>query len=399
MKSTVLARMQLKEILRQPMAWGVLFLLPLGLVAFLVYGLENLMKSESLLPPFDVAIVDEDDTVETNLLIQQFQEDEELEELITFRHVNESDAQDLLTENKVSAILTIPDGFTKGIRIGENKPVLVIGNEQRPIQSALFHEMMKSAADLVSAAQSGVNTIYEFKNREGSAGSAEINASIKEFTLFAFGREKMFEKEEIESFSGVTPLKYYSTSGLILLLCLTGLLTMGITMSSNERIDERLQTFGVSSAAQVGSHFFTHFTILLAQTGILISCFFLFTNLEVTGQLGWGLLTLGATIAVISAWYALLSSLPLHEVMRSFTGLIFLVLFAACGSLIFPQAYYTGILEWINLGTLSHWSHTGLLHSIFDSNKEILYPSLLVMLGMIGLFLFTAYVFRQVKHR
>ncbi|WLD93041.1 ABC transporter permease [Alkalihalobacillus sp. AL-G] len=397
MKSTVLARMQLKEIVRQPLAWGVLFLLPLGLVAFLVYGLENLIKSETLLPPFDVAIVDEDNTIETKLLIQQFQEDEELEELITFRHVTSDEAEGLLANNEIASILKIPNGFTDGIRYGENKPVVVIGNEQRPIQSALFHEMMKSAADLVSAAQSGVNTIYEFLNRYDSAGSGEITASIEEFTLFAFGREKMFEKEEVESFSGVTPLNYYSTSGFILLLCLTGLLTMGVTMSSNARIDERLRTFGVSSSTQVSSHFFTHFAVLFLQSVILIGSFIYFTDLKITGELGWGLLSIVLTLAVISAWYSLLSSIPVQEGIRTFIGLLFLIVFAACGSLIFPEAYYTGILHWVNLGTWTHWVHTGLLHSIFDLKKELLYPSLMTMAAMTGFFLFTAYVLRQVK--
>ncbi|WP_408007909.1 ABC transporter permease [Pseudalkalibacillus sp. A8] len=400
MRAFTLAQTQLKEIFRKPIAWVVLFLMPFALIGFLLYGLENVIKSESLLPPFEVAVVDKDDSPETRLLIQQFQDDDELQALITFRKVNEEKAQSLLAENKIAAILIVPEGFTNGLQFGENKPVTVIGNEQRPFQTALFVEMMNSAANLVSAAQSGVNTIYDYLKDQNLSHSYVMDVSdqmIFDFTTFAFGRKQMFEKESVQSFQGVTPLKYYSVSGFIFLLLLTGLLTMGLTSSTNTRIEERLRTFGVSSSAHIFSGFATQFVILLMQAVLIIAALWTLTDLEVTGHWGWSLLVFAATILVISAWYTFLSNLPLAEGIRFFLGFIAIVLFSAGGSLIFPESYYTGFLEWLNLSTLTHWLHISLVHSIFIQNEDVLFPSLGVLSGITGILLFSSYVLRQVK--
>ncbi|WP_221567026.1 ABC transporter permease [Alkalihalobacillus sp. TS-13] len=400
MRAFILAQTQLKEIFRQPIAWVVLFFMPIALIGFLLYGLENVLKSESLLPPFDVAIVDKDDDPETRLLIQQFQEDDELESLITFRVMDEEKAQNLLSENKIASILVIPEGFANGIRYGENKPVTVISNEKRPFQSALFLEMMNSSAELISAAQSGVNTIYDYLKEQNYSHEYVMKVSdqmIFDFTTFASGRKMMFDREEIKSFQGVTPLKYYSVSGFIFLLLLTGLLTMSMTSSTNAKIDERLRTFGVSTGAHLFSGLATQITILFMQAVLILAALWILTELKVTGHFGWSLLTFVTAIIVIGAWYTFLSNLPIAEGLRFFIGFLGLVVFAAGGSLIFPESYYTGFLEWLNLSTLSHWLHTSLVNSIFIENEDILFSSLSVLGGMIGTLLFTSFIVRQVK--
>lgn len=400
MRAIKLGKAQLKEIFQQPISWVVLFIMPFALVGFLLYGLEHLFKSESLLPPFDVAIVDEDDTQHTRILIQQFQDDEELSDLITFRNMNEEIAQSLMEKNQIAAILKVPEGFTDGIRYGDNKSVTVIGNEQRPFQSALFLEMMNSAADLVSAAQSGVNTIYDYMVEIGYTKDyiqQVANETITDFTLFAFGRQQMFEKEEVETFQGVTPLKYYSVSGFIFLLLLTGLLTMSMTTSTNRKIEERLRTFGVSTGSHIASTLITQFVILMMQAFLILGSLWILTDLEVTGHLGWSILTMLSSVVVISVWYTFLSNLPIGDGIRYFVAFICLIVFTGLGSLSLPESYYTGFLEWVNLTTLTHWIHTLLVHSIFIENKEILFLSFGVIGGMTGTLLFSAYLLRQVK--
>ncbi|WP_261131716.1 ABC transporter permease [Bacillus sp. Marseille-Q3570] len=400
MRALKLAQTQLKEIFRQPIAWVILFLMPFALIGFLLYGLENVLKSESLLPPFDVAIVNKDVDPQTRLLIQQFQDDEELESLITFRSMNEEKARALLTENQIASILLVPEGFANGIKFGDNKPVSIVTNEQRPFQSALFLEMMHSSADLISAAQSGVNTIYDYLKEENYSNDYVMKVSnqmIFDFTTFAFNRKIMFDREEIRSFQGVTPLKYYSVSGFIFLLLLTGLLTMSMTSSTNAKIDERLRTFGVSSGAHLFSGLSTQITILFMQAVLILAALWILTDLKVTGHFGWSMLTFVTAIIVIGAWYTFLSNLPIAEGIRFFIGFLGLVVFAAGGSLIFPESYYTGFLAWLNLSTLSNWLHTSLVNSFFIENQDILFSSLGVLGGMTGVLLFSSYIVRQVK--
>ncbi len=400
MRAITLTKTQLNEIFHKPIAWMVLFIMPFALIAFLLYGLEHVLKSESLLPPFEVAIVDEDDTFGTRILIQDFQSDEELSQLVTFRLVEEKKAQMLLMENKIAAILKVPEGFTHGIQYGDNIPVTVIGNAQRPFQASLFREMMNSSADYVSAAQSGVNTIYDYMIEAGISQDDTlkvVNPLIQDFTTFALNREQMFEKEVVTAFQGVSALKYYSVSGLIFLLLLTGLLAMSLTSATNTKIEERLRTFGVSTATHIISAFLTLFMILFLQSLLVIVGLYVLTDLNVTTHIGWSTLAILTTVLVTTAWYTFLSNLPLSSGMKFFTGFLGLLLFTAVGSLVFPESYYTGFLSWLNLSTLTHWLHSVLIHSLFIENVEILYSSLGVLAGMTGVLLFSAFLLRQVK--
>ncbi|MCF6138798.1 ABC transporter permease [Pseudalkalibacillus berkeleyi] len=397
MRAMTLAKTQLKEVFNQPIAWIVLFVMPIALIGFLLYGLEHVIKSKSLLPPFDVAIVDADDTEGTRQLIQQFKDNGEL---ISFRVVDEVKANTLIEENKIAAILKVPEGFTDGIRDGDNKQVTVIGNNQRPFQSALFNEMMNSSADLVSAAQSGVNTIYDYMVEVGHEGEylqRVADIKILEFTSFAFNRKSMFDKSEVNAFEGVTPLKYYSTSGIIFLLLLTGLLTMSLTSSTKDKIDERLRTFGVSTISHVSSAFITTFVILFMQAMLLLSGLFLLTEVSVTGHWGWSIVAIITMIIAISVWYTFLSNLPIPSGIQFFVGLIGIMVFTASGSLLFPEAYYTGFLEWVNLSTLTHWIHTMFIHALFVYNKEIILASIGVLGGMTGLLFSSSLLLRQVR--
>ncbi|WP_349408682.1 ABC transporter permease [Pseudalkalibacillus sp. SCS-8] len=400
MRALTLAKQQLNDVFRQPIAWTVLFVMPFALIGFLLYGLEHLVKSDSLLPPFEVAIVDEDDTFGTRVLIQDFQSDDELDQLITFRKVDEEKAQTLLNENKIAAILKVPDGFTNGIKYGDNIPVTVIGNAQRPFQSALFLEMMNSSADYVSAAQSGVNTIYDYMVEQGYSHDYNMKIAkqmINEFTTIALDREEMFIKEDVRSFEGVSPLNYYSVSGLIFLLFLTGLFAMSLTTATNERIEERLRTFGVTTATHVMSALFMLVVILFLQALLVIGVLWILTDVNVSGHIGWSFVTVIAAIVAISIWYTFLSNLPFSKGVRFFVGFVGILLFTTVGSLVFPESYYTGFLDWLNLSTLSHWIHTSLVHSAFIENEDVLLSSLGVIGGMSGLLLFTAFVMRQVK--
>lgn len=200
---------------------------------------------------FAVAIVDEDNTFETKLLMKQYEESEELQNVLVFEKTDASTASERLTANEIAGIVIVPDGFTKGIRRGKNIPVAVIGNPERPFQAELLKQVMVSNANLISSAQSGANAAFHYLRKMGLSSEEFAkyrDTIITDFTLQALNRNKIYETETLSAFGGITTVEFYSLSGVLILLLVGGLFGMSLTARSEQTaLRERLKLQGVRS--------------------------------------------------------------------------------------------------------------------------------------------------------
>ena len=90
----------------------LLLLIPLALVATLGVTFSALFHKEEQIKSFSVSIVDEDNTFETQFILQQFTENEELHKLITPIETDINEANRLLKRNTIAAIIIVPEGFS-----------------------------------------------------------------------------------------------------------------------------------------------------------------------------------------------------------------------------------------------------------------------------------------------
>lgn len=208
--------------------WRTLLLflvIPIMLFASLILILEQLLEKEGVVAPFKMAIVDQDNTVETALVIKQLEDHEQLEKLVELLQTDEKTAHELIQANKVAGILKIPKGFSKDVRNGKNTPVSVIGNKNQPLQAALIRYLVESAANLTSAAQSGINTIYEFISSEEISKKelrAEYKKSIVSFSLHIIGRNSIYQQKHDHHLYLSNLKQYYCISFYILTLFIWG---------------------------------------------------------------------------------------------------------------------------------------------------------------------------------
>jgi ABC-2 type transport system permease protein len=333
-----------------------IFFIPLGILACLSYFFASVTLQKQLVEPFNVAIVNNDHTMATRTMIQQFNNSKQIKDLVTMIQANDSLAMSMLKDNRIASVIIIPKGFSADLSHGKNTPVVVVGNNQRPLQSLLVKSLMESSADFVTAAQSGVNTVYRFLEKADAPSEVvqnKLQNSILMFTINSLGRLDFFHEEEITDFAIRSPNQFYFFSGLIILIELWGLmLTSVFRENRNKRVEQRLLLCGVKKRGLVLANLISLSNLLFLQATVVVIAVSLLFNQQ----------NLNAILAVIlisysvGALFIFLSSLVSDPTLFNLTGLSAILLFAFIGGGIVPLSYLPPAFGQLSLLSINKWA-------------------------------------------
>jgi ABC-2 type transport system permease protein len=376
---------------------------PVLILLCLVYALSPLIAGDSFIEPFDIAIVNKDDTLETRTLIQQIEKSEQLEGLVRFTYVDEQEALELLKENKIASIVTVPRGFSADLAVGKNTPVEVVGNLQRPLQSALTKAWMESSADLVTAAQSGVNTIYHFL-REANVSSEELDEAVKisiiTFSLNALSRSEMYNVDTVSSINDLSPVQYYMISGGTVLLLIWGL--MGISAITGEKsvaLQQRLISFGISSYQLLWSNFLTITFILFIKFLFIFFTIILVSSYDVGFHIVNFIFLALLVIMTMSAMFLLLTIFIEHPIVRQLLGLFMILWMSFSGGNIVPSSFLPAWIDSLSFLSINKWATQGFIEVLFSTQTHEQSFYIPALGGMLILFLSLAMIMSRQKLR
>lgn len=143
--------------------WRILsffsFIIIIGFVFFVTI---NHMTDQNALNPVQIAIVDLDNSFETQLIIQTIADTDEYVGLIDFLVLEKQQANQMIVENLVAAVITFPEDFGLAMTTGQNLPFVVEYNENRPIASSLIHIVATAFSDMLESSQIGVYTTLNY---------------------------------------------------------------------------------------------------------------------------------------------------------------------------------------------------------------------------------------------
>jgi ABC-2 type transport system permease protein len=376
---------------------------PLIILLCLVYALSPLIAGDSFIEPFDMAIVNKDNTLETRTLIQQIEKSEQLKELVRFVYIDEQEALRLLEENKIAAIVTIPSGFSADLTVGKNTPVKVVGNLQRPLQSVLIKAWMQSTADFVTAAQSGVNTIYHFL-REAELSKEELNEevtlSIMQFSLHSLGRGEMYNVDTVSSTNNLSPIQYYLISGGVVLLLIWGLMSSSV-ISGGESValEQRLISSGVSSYQLLWSKFLTITSMLFIKFLFISILVVMLSSYDMGGRMiNFVLLSL-LVIMTMSAMFLLLTMIIEHMSLRLLFGFCITLWISFSGGSIVPLSYLPSWIDSLSSLSINKWAIQGFSDVIYSAQVHDQAYYIPALCGMLLLFLSLAMIMSWQKQR
>ncbi|OOE14613.1 ABC transporter permease [Fictibacillus arsenicus] len=371
MRQTLLiAHLTVKCWLKQPMPLFAMMLFPLLLLGITYLGLKPLLDEKKWVEPFAVAIVDEDNTFETKLLMKQYEESEELQAVLSFQKTNGKTASEMLADNEIAGMVMVPDGFTQGIRRGKNIPVTVIGNPERPFQAELLQQVMVSNANLISAAQSGANAAFHYLRKMGLSSeefATYRDAIITDFTLQALNRNKIYETETLSAFGGITPVEFYSLSGVLILLLIGGLFGMSLTARGEQTaLRERLSLQGVRSSVFFFGNIISVFMLLVIQSFVLTLLFYSVTKT-------WSLLATAILLAyclAVSSLFALCQEFFQRNGAKWGAGILLVVGVTATSGSVLPLSYLPEMWRSVSFLNVLHHTHNGLVETLFSGAGE-----------------------------
>ena len=312
-----LLKNDIRLILRDWKACVLLLAAPLLFISFFTYALSPYLEKSSFIEPFPIALVDKENTTQTRMLIHQ------IEDIGIFSHVivmDEEDALRYLADKEVGGVIIIPEDFTNSVAIGENRPVTVVGNGVMPLQAYIVKNTAQSAANLVTAAQGAINTIWHYDNEAGLSDSeldARFNEAVMDYMLTALARTAVFESVEAENGSSVTPAEYFTAALIVVFMMFAGM--PGMKMLVSERaggITARLAATPVRMWKVVLSKLLVSIMLLVIQFGIII----LMTSRLFNNY--WGapvrdvLILFGAIILAVSAWSVFTASISPTRLRR-----------------------------------------------------------------------------------
>jgi ABC-2 type transport system permease protein len=382
--------------LRDWKACILLLAAPLFLIVFFTYALTPYLDKSDFIEPFPVALVDLENTTQTRMLAKQ------LDEISLFSEVqrlDEEEAMRRLADQSVGGVILLPEDFTASVAAGENKPVTVIGSSSMPLQAYVVKNVMQSAANLVSAAQSAIITIYHYSREadlEGKELDTVYNNAIADFFLEALARNEVFTAAEDASEYSLTPAEYFSSALIVVFLMFAGM--PGTKMLVTERSEGVMRRLSASPAAAwkvILSKLAVTVLLLILQFGVLM----LFTASVFHNY--WGapvqnvLLLFGGLILAVSAWSVFVAAVSTSPASADIIGNLSILLMAVVGGSIYPLSTMPDFIRDASRLTINRWAMDGfmVLFSGNDAAGTGVYALVLAMMG-VALFALSAVILK-----
>jgi ABC-2 type transport system permease protein len=398
---TALFKNDIRLFLRDWKACLLLLAAPAVFISFFMYALSPYLDKSSFIEPFPIALVDKEDTTQTRILINQF---EDISIFSEIRRMDEQDALQSLREGEIGGIVIIPEDFTNSIAFGENNPATVIGDSSRPLQAYIVKNISQSAVNLVTAAQSAIDTIWYYDTQAGITGDeldSRFNSAVMEYMLQALARTAVFSDTEAGVQSSLTPAEYFTAALIAVFMMFAGM--PGVKMMVTERsegITLRLAAAPVGMWKVVLSKLMVSVMLIMVQFGIII----LLTSKIFNNY--WGapikdvLLLFGGIVLAVSAWSVFIASLSKSPAAADIIGNLGILLMAVIGGSIYPLSSMPAFVRDISMLTINRWAMDGFM-VLFSGNSLAHTGTHALVLAVMGVVMFglSAVVMRLARRR
>ncbi|QUG40660.1 ABC transporter permease [Psychrobacillus sp. INOP01] len=193
----------------------LLFLFPIFLLTSTL-GIVASLLVPTAKAPISVAFVDEDQTEETKMLLEFMSLSIDKEEGIDIFSISKDAANEQIENNKISAYILFPEGFTKKLYKGKSVSLSIIGNPSKTVDSFIVKELAESMTRYISSAQANILTVYDYAGNtyipEEDLEKLLFDTFI-EFTLYTLGSGQILDEEEVTNITTTSPTNYYVVAG------------------------------------------------------------------------------------------------------------------------------------------------------------------------------------------
>lgn len=315
------------------------------LAAFVFTAAGTLVARQSLFEPFSIGIVDNDNTTETNFLIDTLNRQEKINAAVTFIKLTEQEAHSGLEQGLLPAYLEIPAQFTEDIKNGRNSPFTLYGNSKRPMQLAVTKVLSKAGIAFLTSSQAGIYASIDYAYEHGLSYEI-INEQLVmplnlQFAIKLYNYGNFFTMKNIPFPEGLSPSLYYLLSLSSYWLLLVSIVFIKILKDSiRPGLTARYKLAGFSFWTLHGLRFF----------GIFAAC--LFCVLPLAFFIGYRILFIALSAAAFALMAACFWKSGTACGLFVFIGASLMLLFS--GGIV-PAAYLPASFQAFKYFTVIYW--------------------------------------------
>ena len=401
MKSLTWLKYELKNMLTDYKVLCTIFVGPMIFLLFVSYLISPFLIEDRHFEKIDLALVNLDDSTITEMIIQHFLNDEGVEKYVNVLQVNEQEAEQLIKNNQVASTVIIPERFSADLSVGINTPVTVIGNQKQPLQAAMIKMLMESGANMVTASQAGINTVYSYMQKIETSPE-ELNAifqdSVIKFTLHSLGRNEIWIKQTSSPYGDLTMQQYYLVNMGILFVFFMSLLGVKISTNESVRLEKRLLTFGLSSFHYLFVRFFSLSLFIAFPFTAYFAAFSWVMRDSFAGNLSHIVIIGIFLILFFSTIFIVISTIFRNIGTVNLVSIIVIILIAVLGGTFIPLTFLPSYVGEFQFLSITYWLSQGLYLAYFHKNDPLFWKTVVVLCLFIAIHLSFAKVFYQ-KHR
>ena len=329
----------------------LLFFVPLFML-FCIGWLVVLFISPSKDEPITLAIIDEDQTTESTLLIQLFTLTISDNDYLDITTMDSNEAKQALKSHELTSYILFPKGLTEDLFNGE--PVLIqqIGNKNSIYESYIINELINNLARYIESAQANILITYNYAKQVNMPGDEYEQYRMEQFmnfTMHSLAKGTLISEDEIINRASSSPKQYFTIAGLFILLSVW-LLGLELLLKNDIKpsILIRYRLLGVTELQQVLARMMVIWLVSLCWISVIFAVIQHFLQLDLYLLDYWRLFVY---ITLYSLVYLLLIAI-IHFFIRSMklallvqVFVLFIVLLVS-GAII-PTLYFP--LSWQNV--------------------------------------------------
>ena len=230
----------------------------------LVFGAQKFLYGDQLYRQQKVAIVVEDDSRYTPMLIKFVQQMDSVRTACKFQIEDREDAFRELQEGEVLAVMVVPQNVLEDIMNGTNTPVQVYMPLDATFESTVFGELLASGASLLTTAQAQTYAVYDLAISADTLAAQQSETpqamehlhqyeqDIDDWNLDrALKRGKLFSTETVNVAGKVDLPLFYGISAGILITMLWGMGASFLQLPAPEQTGRMLHRAGISTGKQI----------------------------------------------------------------------------------------------------------------------------------------------------
>ncbi len=302
----------------------------------------------------EVALVVCDDNKYTDIALNMLVNEENIKELCHFSEMSEAEAVEALSSGKVTAAVVIPENFLAAVLNGTNIPARIILPDGNGFsQSIAFRELVSAGASDLATAQASIYAVGDLCRAAGidSITDAEDYLNKKLF-LYALGRNKYYDRQEVAKTGDLSVVEFYVASGLVMFLLFGGVICGEYLRKDNQAVSVCLGRAGIGRGMTVCAKLFSvslvYFLLLLAvYCGCCASGVITFVPVAILG-----ILVVVVSVFAINLLVFRLSDSVVTGSIVLFVGTI--VMMFVSGNII-PEVFLPGIVNKIGCFMPTKW--------------------------------------------